>query len=145
MNLELLINEFRTIANDHNMINRFGEGAIGDINIKISDQIKYPILWVIPQGVTLGDNAYGWNLRVLVFDIDRQDDSLRTQILSDTLMTLNDVLKLVKENSNNDFELQVNPLAIPFEQTFVDYCVGWYCDITVYSETMNTLCNIPMN
>lgn len=144
MNLELLINEFKTIAEDHSFINRFGNGPISDIELTKGDSNLFPVLWVIPQGVILGENAFQWNLRVILFDIDRQDDSLRNSIMSDTLMTLNDVIVLFRDGMNGQYELTTEPIALPFEQKFTDYCVGWYADITIASESMNSLCKMPI-
>lgn len=143
-NLANLIHEFETIATNHAFINRFGNGPIDDVNTTIPNDGKYPVLWVIPQSVTLDDNAIVYNIRVLVFDIDSTDDSLRDQILSDTLMTLNDVVKLFRNGGpSNDYEAPIAPQAIPFEQEFVDYCVGWYCDLQVVTDGMNSPCDFP--
>lgn len=143
-NLAALIQEFKTIASNHAFIQRFGNGPIDNVNETIPNDGKYPVLWVIPQQVTLGNNAITYNMRILVFDIDSTDDSLRDQILSDTLMTLNDVVKLFRNGGpSNDYEAPNEPLAIPFEQEFVDYCVGWYTDLQIVTDGMNSPCDFP--
>lgn len=143
-NLANLIHEFETIATNHAFINRFGNGPIDDVNVTIPNDGKYPVLWVIPQTVTLDDNAIIYTIRILVFDIDSTDDSLRDQILSDTLMTLNDVVKLFRNGgSDNEYEAPTAPQAVPFEQEFVDYCLGWYCDLQVVTDGMNSPCDFP--
>lgn len=143
-NLSNLIQEFNTIATNHAFINRFGNGPIDNVNEIIPNSGKYPVLWIIPQGVILDDNAITYNIRILVFDIDSSDDSLRDTILSDTLMTLNDVVKLFRNGgSSNEYEIQQAPQAIPFEQEFVDYCVGWYADLSIVTDGMNSPCDFP--
>jgi hypothetical protein len=144
-NLAALIQEFKTIATNHAFINRFGNGPIDNVNETIPNDGMYPELWVIPQQVTLDNNAIVYNMRILVFDIDSTDDSLRDQILSDTLMTLNDVVKLFRNGGpSNDYEILDAPQALPFEQEFVDYCVGWYCDLLIVTDGMNSPCDFPI-
>lgn len=143
-NLAAVIKEFQTIATNHAFINRFGNGPIDDVNVEIPNDGKYPVLWVIPQSVLLDNNSIIYNIRILVFDIDSTDDSLRDQILSDTLMTLNDVVKLFRNGGpSNDYEVPQIPQALPFEQEFVDYCVGWYCDLQIATDGMNSNCDFP--
>jgi hypothetical protein len=144
-NLAAVIKEFETIATNHAFINRFGNGPIDDVNTTIPNDGKYPVLWVIPQSVLLDDNSIVYNIRILVFDIDSTDDSLRDQILSDTLMTLNDVVKLFRNGGpSNDYEVNQVPQALPFEQEFVDYCVGWYTDLQIATDGMNSPCDFPI-
>ena len=144
-NLAKLIKEFETIATNHAFINRFGQGPIEDVNTFVPNDGKYPVLWVIPQNVQLGDNSIIYSMRVMVFDIDRTDDSFRDQILNDTLITLNDVLKQFKNGGTTGYDYEVNtvPTAFPFEQKFVDYCVGWYADLTINTDGMNSPCDFP--
>jgi len=144
-NLAALVQEFKDIATSHAFIQRFGNGPIDNVNETIPNDGKYPVLWVIPQNVTLDDNAITYNMRILVFDIDSSDDSLRDQILSDTLVTLNDVVKLFRNGGNSDsYETLNAPIAIPFEQEFVDYCVGWYTDLQIVTNGMNSPCDYPL-
>lgn len=143
-NLAALIQEFKDLASNHAFIKRFGNGPIENIETFAPSDGKYPVLWVIPQQVTLDDNSVIYNIRILVFDINKINDSLRDQILNDTLITINDVIKQFRlGGSNGDYELPNAPQAFPFEQKFVDYCVGWYSDLQIYTDAMNSPCDFP--
>jgi hypothetical protein len=147
-NYKAIIADFADIAAKHAFINRFGSGAIDDVNVFAPTSAKYPYLWVIPQGALLGSSSIQYQLRVMVFDIDRSTDELRDEIMSDTLLTINDVISIFRNGgSDNEYEVTADALAIPFEQKFVDYCVGWYCDLTVATDSMSSDrgCAIPLD
>jgi hypothetical protein len=133
---------FDEIGTNHYQINRTGNGVIEDVNTFGPTSNEFPILWVSPQSVNLGENALIYKVRVLVFDIDEEDDSHRTEILSDTLQILSDVIKSLKIDDDRYFVTN-QPEAIPFNQRFVDYCTGWYADVEIETALNNNPCDIP--
>ena len=137
-----LIKAFETIGENHIQIKRFGNGVIEDVNTFSPDSNGFPILWVAPQSVELGENSMIYTIRILVFDIDESNDSLRNEILSDCLLIINDVIQLLKNDTDN-YTVTNNPQAIPFNQKFVDYCTGWFADVNIETDILNTLCVIP--
>jgi hypothetical protein len=143
-NFSTLIIELQNFATNNAFINRFGFGPIDNVEETIPNDGTYPILWVIPQGVVLDDNSIVYNLRVLVFDIDERSDGLREQILTDCLLTMNDFVKYFRiGDAGDDYSLLNKPQAVPFEQQFVDYCVGWYADVQIGTDGMNGPCDFP--
>ena len=135
---------FNGIADTNPFIARFGNGDMEDIETKGPTELLYPILWIVPQNVNIGDNSLEWNIRVLVFEPDDIDDTKQTVILSDTLQILHDVIKTLQFKLSNDITITNIPITCqPFAHRFVDYCVGWYCDITLSTEANNSPCNIP--
>lgn len=145
MTLLQIINEIENgFAANNPFINRFGNGPFDTINENIPNDGKYPILWMIPQGVRIDDNSIVYKIRFLIFDKDDTDDSLRNQKLNDTLGTIIDLWKFIKIDSAelDDIELTGSAQAIPFEQKFVDYCVGWYMDLELATDGQNNPCNI---
>lgn len=138
-----LIQVFDDIATSHAQIQRSGNGVIEDVNTFAPDSGKFPILWVAPQQAELGNNSLIYKMRVLVFDIEKTDDSIRNEILSDCLLILNDVIQFLK-NDDDRYSVVNSPIAIPFNQRFVDYCSGWYCDVDIEAEINNTTCQIPI-
>ena len=137
-----IIEVFRTVADNHLQINYFGHGMIEDVNTFQEEDDKFPVLWVVPQSTRFNDNSTVYRLRVLVFDIDKTSDDYRTEILSDTLQILGDVIKYLK-NEDWDYALLNQQNCIPFVQKFVDYCAGWYSDIEIDTVSNNNPCNIP--
>lgn len=134
-----ILKTFEEIADTHYQINNFGSGTLEEVNT-FSNGGKFPVLWVIPQRVTLGQNSMTYTIRVMVFDIGETDDSLDSEQYSDTILILNDVMFWLNNNKfwNNDEASVVNtPIATPFRQKFVDYCVGWYSDFDIEVPTFN--------
>jgi len=139
-----LLGVFETMATNHFQIKRFGSGVLEDINTFGPTSGEFPILWVVPQDVELGENSMIYRMRVLVFDIDDENDSHRTEILSDTLQILNDIVQEVK-NDDERYSVIGAPSAIPFNQRFVDYCTGWFADVRIETAIMNSRCSVPSN
>lgn len=139
-----LIARFETLANNHRQIKRFGNGVIEDVNTFGPNSGLFPILWVAPQSVQLTENALIYKMRILVFDIDEENDTLRNELLSDTLLILNDIFQTLK-NGYDDITLISTATATPFNQRFVDYCTGWFIDVDIETAINNSLCLIPTN
>lgn len=137
-----LLNKFETLANNHLQIKRFGSGPIEDVNTFSPSSGDFPVLWVVPQAAKLGKNTLVYTMRILVFDIDETDDSNRDEILSDTLQILNDIFQQIMEDDEN-YEVNTDLIATPFNQRFVDYCTGWFADIEITTDINNSLCIIP--
>lgn len=137
-----LIARFETLATNHIQIKRFGNGVIEDVNTFGPNSGEFPILWVSPQSAQLTENALIYKIRILVFDIDEENDSLRNELLSDTLLILNDIFQTLK-NAYDDMSLISTATATPFNQRFVDYCTGWFIDVDIETAINNSLCIIP--
>jgi len=137
-----LLTVFNNIGNDHLQIKRVGNGMIEDVNTFSPKDVNFPIMWVTPQSAQLGRNSLLYTFRVLVFDIDDEDDDHRNEILSDTLSILNDIIVQLN-NDDDDYYVSNTPTAIPFTQRFVDYCSGWYADVEIEVAIMNARCQVP--
>lgn len=138
----------------HSFIQRFGSGQITDIDAIVSNSALFPMLWIIPQSTTVEENTLSYTFRVMVFDIDSQDDSKQQEILSDTLRTLTDVIKVLRfgdayleqydlANDIDEYNLELPVECFPFSQRFVDYVSGWYADIKIITEFDNSICDVP--
>lgn len=137
-----IIKEIETISLSNPFIKRFGAGEITDIETEGPTSGLYPILWVVPQQVEVGQNDLVYILRLLVFDIDDTDDTKQQEILSDTLRTLTDVIKSFRY-FNDAYTLEGRPTCLPFTHRFVDYNTGWYADLRITTEFDNSECDIP--
>ena len=140
-----LLDIFEQIKNEHIQIKRFGSGAIEDVNTFTPDSGEFPIMWIIPQEASFGENSLTYSIRLLIFDADETDDSLTDAIYSDTLLIINDVIQMLKQGSE-EYSVINDVRAIPFNQRFIDYCVGWYCDIDIEVEMFNGnyTCFVPL-
>jgi hypothetical protein len=144
-----IITDLKQVAMNNLFINRFGSGDISDIDAVIDNSLpllngtpeNFPICWVVPQTATVGINTLNYMFRILVFDIDNTDDSHQQDILSDTLRTLIDIIK-VYTNENTEVDIETDNVCTPFTERFTEYCVGWYCDITIITNLDNNHCDI---
>jgi len=143
--LNQIIARFDTIANDHYFINRFGFGELSDVDVEGPESADYPLMFVVPQGANFDENTLTYVLRVIIMDIDDMDDSKRDEIMSDTLRTLIDVVKIFKNDDDYEWNIDETTNAIPFSQRFVDYTTGWYADISIITDLDNNPCSIPSN
>lgn len=137
-----ILKEIETIAMANPFIKRFGSGEISDIETDGPNSELYPMCWVVPQQVEIGDNDMVYLLRILVFDIDDTDDSKQQEILSDTLRTLQDIIKIFR-NYNDAYALDGRPTCFPFTHRFVDYNTGWWSDMRITTELANNPCEYP--
>jgi hypothetical protein len=138
-----IITDLEQVAMANPFINRFGSGDISDIDSIIDNSQNFPICWVVPQTATVGTNTLNYMFRILVFDIDNTDDSHQQDILSDTLRTLIDIIK-VYTNENTEVDIETDNVCTPFTERFTEYCVGWFCDITIITNLDNNPCNVPV-
>ena len=141
--LNQIIERFETIATDHLFIERFGFGELSDIDVAGPNDVDYPLMWVVPQGADFDEQTLIYTLRVIIMDIDDTDDSKRNEIMSDTLRTLIDVVKIFKNDDTYDWNITDMTNAVPFSQRFVDYTTGWFADIRIITDLDNNPCNIP--
>lgn len=137
-----LLKKFEDLSNAHLQIKRFGTGALEDVNAFSPSSGAFPVLWVVPQSARLSENIITYTMRVLVFDIDETDDSITNELLSDTLLILNDIYQQFK-NGDNNYEVSNDLICTPFNQKFVDYCTGWFADVEIITDINNSLCLIP--
>jgi hypothetical protein len=137
-----LIAKFEDLSNKHLQIKRFGTGPIEDVNTFSPSSGEFPVLWIVPQNARLSENTLTYIIRILVFDINETDDSHRDEILSDTLLILNDIFQQFK-NDDDNYEVNADLFATPFNQKFVDYCTGWFADVEITTDINNSICIIP--
>jgi hypothetical protein len=141
--LNQIIERFETIATDHLFIERFGFGELSDIDVAGPNDVDYPLMWVVPQGADFDEQTLIYTLRVIIMDIDDTDDSKRNEIMSDTLRTLIDVVKIFKNDDTYEWNIEETISATPFSQRFVDYTTGWFADISIITDLDNSSCNFP--
>jgi hypothetical protein len=141
--LNQIINRFETIGTDHLFINRVGFGELSDIDVAGPNDVDYPLMWVVPQGADFDEQTLVYTLRVIIMDIDDTDDSKRNEIMSDTLRTLIDVVKIFKNDATYDWNITETINAVPFSQRFVDYTTGWFADVRIITDLDNNPCNFP--
>lgn len=140
-----IIGKLKTIALSNPFVSRFGSGEIEQLDTDSSESTAFPICWCVPQTVEIGENALNYKFRIMVMDIDDTSDDHQQEILSDTLMTLIDIVKSFRYAGGSDYSLlePSYPTATPFSHNLTDYVVGWFADITIETAMPNSPCDIP--
>lgn len=140
-----IIDKLKTIALASPFVSRFGSGEIEQLDTDSSESTAFPMCWCVPQTVEIGENALNYKFRIMVMDIDDTSDDHQQEILSDTLMTLIDIVKSFRYAGGSDYSLlePAYPTATPFSHNLTDYVVGWFADITIETAMPNSPCDIP--
>lgn len=133
-----IIEIFKEIADNHGEIKQFGNGVLEDVNTSMGSGL-FPYLWITPQSVKLGANSMVYTIRVMVFDINDKSETYTDEILSTTILILNDVL-IRLNNDSNDYSVIGEPIATPFVQQFSENTVGWFTDYEIEVATINSTC-----
>ena len=135
-----LLNIFQQISDNHQMIQKFGTGEISDMNI--FEGTKFPIMWVTPQNFVLKDQTLDYVVRVFIFDILQKSNSNETELISDTLQIISDVIKVFK-NENSGIYIDGDVEIIPFTKHLTDYTTGVYADLTIeVGYDSNNYCDV---
>lgn len=137
-----IIDVFKDIAANDPFIKRFGSGEITEGALEASNSGLYPLLWVVPQSALMTENTLDYTFRVLVFEQDDTDDSKQQLILSNDLQIIIDIIKRFKYELDDDVSISGSQTLVPFSHRFVDYCTGWYSDMTITTPLDNSPCSI---
>jgi hypothetical protein len=142
--LNNLVDLFRNIANAHYNVQYFGFGELWEVDGITAKQMgNYPVLWVIPTGAIQEENTTVFNFDVYAFDLVKEDESNETKVLSDCIQILQDVVRIIRDESD-DYELaDFNNNFQPFTEKFNERCTGWFVSIGVRVAFDATQCEIP--
>jgi len=111
------------------------------VNFATKDE-KYPLVYVVPTGVTPSENVTVFNLEIYCFDIIQMDRANITTILSDTQQILQDLYLEFTFSDDYDFDIDGQPTFIPLNNDLLDYAAGWQMNISVVIPSW-TNCPIP--
>ena len=133
---------FQNIATAHYRLNDYFFGLPTALAEKIDSNAKYPILCVVPMQSVMGEQVKDRTFQVMVFDIPSKDKTDTTEVLSDTEQDLEDVLKILK-NESQLYELVGEPTMIPEDEVNVDWITGHRAEIVLRTAANNNYCDIP--
>jgi len=111
------------------------------VNFATKDE-KYPLVYVVPTGVTPSENVTTFNLELYCFDIIQMDRANITTILSDTQQILQDLYLEFTFSDDYDFDIDGQPTFIPLNNDLLDYAAGWQMNLSVVIPSW-TNCPIP--
>lgn len=157
LNLKNIVDDFQLLANRHKQINSYGFGDLDEFTYQVdrrdkqvnpSDQAPYyPYFYVVPANVIqeFGFMTYEFNL--IVSDIMKRDMDNMTDILSDTLQIMNDVISMFRlsvteqlGNYNEYYYLDDAVTMVPFIEQYDDLLCGYSATIRIKTKTFLDRC-----
>lgn len=132
--------KFQEITDNHAQLRRFNMGPVYDIETFIGQSSDYPVLWIAPVDVTIGEQMLTYKFNILIFDLILKDKSNEIDVLSDTLRTMIDIVKELRFDID-DLEITGDFTATPFTEEFSDYVTGHRIEIDVVTSIEDNLCS----
>jgi hypothetical protein len=141
--LNQVITQLEAIATAHYQINSFGFGNIYDITT--SGDITYPLMWVQHEGVDISTGVQNFKFDVIICDIVKGGRVNETEVLSDQLEIVKDVIAQLKHPSYKWDFVGDNVALTAFEERFPDSVTGYSFTIVLQLPYATNRCSIPMS
>lgn len=135
-----LVAFFNSIANAHYFVKSFGNGW--DTEADLLKNNTYPYLHITPLSNSVEENTTTYRIGLIVCDLVKEDESNLNEVLSDTNLTIKDVVKILR-NDNNMFGITDQPNMTPFRDKYADLVAGWQIELNVEVNFNNNYCDIP--
>jgi hypothetical protein len=162
LNLKNIVDDFRLLSNRHKQINSFGFGDLDEFSYQVdtrdkqvnpSDQAPYyPYFYVVPANVIQEFNFMTYEFNLIVSDIMKRDMDNMTDILSDTLQIMNDIVSMFRlsyteANGNfNEFYFVDDVVTmIPFIERYDDLLCGYSANLRIKTKTPLDRCVAAFN
>ena len=137
-----IVDKITTFYDSHLQVKKVGSDFKEQmVNFATKDE-KYPLVYIVPTGVTPSENVTTFNLELYCFDIIQMDRANITTILSDTQQILQDLYLEFTFSDDYDFDIDGQPTFIPLNNDLLDYAAGWQMNISVVIKSW-TNCQIP--
>lgn len=137
-----IVKYFETIADEHFFIKGFGSGFSDDVEINLEKNENYQFLGIIPRQVAPKEQTNEITVGMFVCDLVKTDQRNEAEVLSDTLQTFNDILKIFR-NEDLNISLKGEPTIEPFKEKYSDNVAGWMGDIVLQVNYASNYCDIP--
>lgn len=142
-----IIDYLRNFADIHFQVQYFDNGFLSKLNTAATSTNNFPLLFVVPQSHTNTLHLpQTYTVRVYSLDVLQKDGSNQTDVISDTIQILNDLVKWIlgdDTQSDNIDLVNQSPVAIPYTNTTVEYCGGWFMDLQLTVRLVDGICDIP--
>lgn len=142
MTLNNVIDLFRNIVTAHYYLRGFGFGNIFEQNGSLKEGLEYPLLWVVPLESTPFLQTKQRRFNLIVVDKVKKDKSNRNEVWSDTEQAMDDIVKILRYESD-DYELKNDPVSDPIDEQYADWVTGWASPIVLETNLASNYCDIP--
>ena len=154
------IDDFKTVATNHFLINSFHSGMLDEVDINKLDQADFPILYVEPGNTNIDMGVMTYTFTVFTMNLIKEDLSNRENVWSEMLQIMQDVISEFRQNLSvqtsgggsgkkfsyipNEVVLNLPINAEPFTVRFANMLTGWSATFTMQVNNPNSLCNAPI-
>lgn len=138
---------YENISIAHKQINSFGIGTVEEYEEQAEAKHRYPYLWVEPISNTVKQNTAEYKFQLLVFDLERNDQRIEVEVLSDCNQIMIDIIKILRFKQNKVLQLMNEPELFPFTARFGDIVAGWRTEVIIEVALNYNLgiCDIPVD
>lgn len=133
---------FKNIRTKHKQLKSFGFGEEHEINGAKEEDRIYPKLWIIPVDSITREQTKERTFEFLCFDLVHKDEENEDEVLSDTEQILDDIIKILI-NESDDYSIIGEPQLFPFTEKYMDDVTGWRTLVTVETKFNSNYCDIP--
>jgi len=138
-----IISQLNQIANNHQLINTFGEGDIWEIST--SGDIMYPLMWVTTENAQISKATKSkiLNFSIYFMDVVKNGEINEREVLSDQLSIAEDVLAQLN-HPNYEWSFADNTSTLEdFTERFTDSVAGWKATISLKLPYSSNRCVMP--
>jgi len=137
-------NSLATFASYHLQLKRFQLSFFEQFDAFSEQDIQFPLLFAIPQDVSMQNNINSFTMRIYCVDLIQSDRSNEVDIINDTLLILRDLRNWL-QLADNGLNILNNPTAFPVNNFLISNTIGWYFDVEVEATADNSECSIPFS
>jgi len=162
INLKNIVDDFKKLSNKHKQLNSFGFGDVDEFTYQVDSRDKqnnpdfqspyYPYFYVVPSNVIQEFNFLTYEFQLIVADIMKRDMDNMTEILSDTLQIMNDIVSMFRlsytpenGNYNEDYFVDEAITMIPFIEKYDDLLCGYSATIRIKTRVSLDRCVAAFN
>jgi hypothetical protein len=158
-NFKKITDLLQTLANTHEQIQSYGIGDAKQLMYYITERLKvdnteqnlaayYPLMYVIPQGMTNDGRKSVYEFNVLVMDIlNTKNFENEIDVWSDCLDIAKDVVAQLKYATGTpcycNWDIEEATTFLPFSEQYDDYVSGWNASIKLTIPDALNLCIAP--
>ena len=156
MTYKEIINRFRTITDNHLMLQDFGYGDLSDLKYVSQlgtdeERVSYPYLYLLPSSSTRNGVVMNYSFNMIVMDMARPEDGANTDkfdnyitIQSQCQQYIDDVLAQLYYFYKDQPEIQLTGITYtPFKEKYQDVVAGMTATITIAVPTPLNECIAP--
>jgi len=158
MTYKEIINRFRTITENHLMLEDFGYGDLSDLKYvsqlgNDEERVSYPYLYLLPSSSTRNGPVMEYSFNMIVMDMARPEDGPDTDkydnyitIQSQSQQYIDDVLAQLYYFYKDQPEIELTGITYtPFKEKYQDVVCGMTATITIQVPTPLNECIAPFN